>query len=77
MIDIKKKIKENTYNVNKIFDEFDKQIVQEQYLIKRFYEMKKSITEKNRTNNLKKKIKNKQILSNFDKIIKASTKNLK
>jgi hypothetical protein len=26
---------------------------------------------------LKKKIKNKQILSNFDKIIKASTKNLK
>ena len=77
MIDIKKKIKENTYNVNKIFDEFDKQIVQEQYLIERFYEMKKNITEKNRTNNLKKKIKNKQILSNFDKIIKASTKNLK
>ena len=36
--------------------------------------MKKSIMEKNRTNNLKKKIKNKQILSNFDKIIKASTK---
>ena len=57
MIDIKKKIKENTYNVNKIFDEFDKQIVQEQYLIERFYEMKKSITEKNRTNNLKKKSK--------------------
>ena len=63
--------------MNKIFDEFDKQIVQEQYLIERFYEMKKNITEKNRTNNLKKKIKNKQILSNFDKIIKASTKNLK
>jgi hypothetical protein len=63
--------------VNKIFDEFDKQIVQEQYLIERFYEMKKNITEKNRTNNLKKKIKNKQILSNFDKIIKDSTKNLK
>ena len=77
MIDIKKKIKENTYNMNKIFDEFDKQIVQEQYLIERFYEMKKGITEKNRANSLKKKIKNKQILSNFDKIIKASTKNLK
>jgi hypothetical protein len=77
MIDIKKKIKENTYNMNKIFDEFDKQIVQEQYLIERFYEMKKSITEKNRTNSLKKKIQNRQILSNFDKIIKASTKNLK
>ena len=41
MLDIRKKIKESKYNVNKIFGEFDKQIIQEQYLIERFYEMKK------------------------------------
>ena len=66
MIDIKKKIKENRFNVDKIFGEFDKQIVQEQYLIERFYEMKKDNLAR-----LKKKFKNKKILSNFDKIIKS------
>ena len=74
MIDIKKKIKENKYNVNKIFGEFDKQIVQEQYLIDRFYEMKKSITNKNNLSKLKRTLKNKKILSNFDKIVKGNTK---
>ena len=66
MIDIKKKIKENRFNVDKIFGEFDKQIVQEQYLIERFYEMKKDNLAR-----LKKKFKNKKILSNFDKIVKS------
>ena len=77
MIDIKKKIKENKYNVNRIFGEFDKQIVQEQYLIERFYEMKKSFTNKNNLSKLKRSIKNKKILSNFDKIIKGNIKNFK
>ena len=75
MIDIKKKIKENKFNVNRIFGEFDKQIVQEQYLIERFYEMKKNLINKNKLNKLKKNIKNKKILSNFDKIIKNPPKN--
>ena len=77
MIDIKKKIKENKFNVNKIFGEFDKQIVQEQYLIERFYEMKKNIIEKNEMIRLKKNFKNKKILSNFDKIIQDNIKNKK
>ena len=66
MIDIKKKIKENKFNVDRIFGEFDKQMVQEQYLVERFYEMKKNNYAK-----LKKNFKNKKILSNFDKIIKS------
>ena len=66
MIDIKKKIKENKFNVDRIFGEFDKQMVQEQYLVERFYEMKKNNYAK-----LKKNFKNKKILSNFDKIVKS------
>ena len=66
MIDIKKKIKENKFNVDRIFGEFDKQMVQEQYLVERFYEMKKD-----NLAGLKKKFKNKKILSNFDKIVKS------
>ena len=77
MIDIKKKIKENKFNVNRIFGEFDKQIVQEQYLIERFYEMKKSISNKNKLNKLKKNFKNQKILSNFDKIIKGNINKFK
>ena len=75
MIDIKKKIKENKFNVNRIFGEFDKQIVQDQYLIERFYEMKKNLINGNKMNKLKKNIQNKKILSNFDKIIKTPQKN--
>ena len=75
MIDIKKKIKENKFNVNRIFGEFDKQIVQEQYLIERFYEMKKNLLNRNNMNNLKKNFNNKKLLSNFDKIVKSTPKN--
>ena len=77
MIDIKKKIKENKFNVNKIFGEFDKQIVQEQYLIERFYEMKKSNAKGKSMNKLRKALKNKKILSNFDKIINSSLNKIK
>ena len=75
MIDIKKKIKENKYNVNRIFGEFDKQMIQDQYLVERFYEMKKKLISGNKLTKLKKNFKNKKILSNFDKIIKTPQKN--
>ena len=77
MIDIKKTIKENKFNVNKIFGEFDRQIVQEQYLIERFYEMKKSNAKGKSMNKLRKALKNKKILSNFDKIINSNLKKFK
>ena len=56
MLDIKKKIKENKYNVNKIFGEFDKQIIQEQYLVERFYEMKKNDKKGKSMNKLRQKL---------------------
>ena len=68
MIDIKKKIKENKYNVNRIFGEFDKQMIQDQYLVERFYEMKKKLISGNKLTKLKQNFKNKKIISNFDKI---------
>ena len=64
MLDIKKKIKENKYNVNKIFGEFDKQIIQEQYLVERFYEMKKNNEKGKSMNKLRKNLKNQKFLTN-------------
>ena len=75
MLDLKKKIKENKYNVNKIFGEFDKQIVQEQYLIERFYEMKKNNKKGKSMNQLRKNLKNKKLLTNFEKIMSNNNKN--
>ena len=61
ILSIKRKIMENRYKVNKTFNEFDKQILQDQYLIERFYEMKKSVPNKRKLvnvfrNNLEKKL---------------------
>ena len=50
IIEIKQKITENRYKVNKTFNDFDKQILQDQYLIERFYEMKNHSTNKNKKN---------------------------
>mgnify|MGYP006873138914 CR=1 FL=1 len=50
IIEIKQKISENRYKVNKTFNDFDKQILQDQYLIERFYEMKKNSPNKNNKN---------------------------
>ena len=77
MLDIKKKIKENKYNVNKIFGEFDKQIVQEQYLVERFYEMKKNNKKRKSMNKLKKNSRNQTILSKFDKKLNSNKNNFK
>ena len=75
MIEIKKKLKENRFNVNRMIHEFDKQMVQDQYLIERFYEMKKNLIDRNKMLKLKHNIKNKKIFYNFDKIIKSNPKN--
>ena len=75
MLDIKKKIKENKYNVNKIFGEFDKQIIQEQYLVERFYEMKKNDKKGKSMNKLRQKLKNQKLLTNFDKILYTNNTN--
>ena len=75
MIEIKKKLKENRFNVNRMIHEFDKQMVQDQYLIERFYEMKKNLINRNKMLKLKHNIKNKKIFYNFDKIIKSNPKN--
>ena len=64
IISIKQKISENKYKVNKTFNEFDKQILQDQYLIERFYEMKKSLPNKREINRFRKKTNNKNILYN-------------
>ena len=60
ILSIKRKIMENRYKVNKTFNEFDKQILQDQYLIERFYEMKKSVSNRRKINgfrnNLKKRL---------------------
>ena len=50
IIEIKQKITENRYKVKKTFNDFDKQILQDQYLIERFYEMKKHSPNKNNKN---------------------------
>ena len=50
ILSIKRKILENRYKVNKTFNEFDKQILQDQYLIERFYEMKKSVPNRRKIN---------------------------
>ena len=50
IIEIKQKITENRYKVNKTFNDFDKQILQDQYLIERFYEMKNHSPNKNKKN---------------------------
>jgi hypothetical protein len=55
IINIKQKISENKYKVNKTFNDFDKQILQDQYLIERFYEMKKSFPYKRKINQFRKK----------------------
>lgn len=60
IIEIKQKITENRYKVNKTFNDFDKQILQDQYLIERFYEMKKNSPNKynkNKKNYFRKKYK--------------------
>lgn len=63
MISIKQKITENKYKVNKTFNDFDKQILQDQYLIERFYEMKKS-KHKKKINHFRKKLnKNKNVFN--------------
>jgi hypothetical protein len=77
MLDIKKKIKENKYNVNKIFGEFDKQIIQEQYLVERFYQMKKNNTKGKSMNKLKTNSRNQTFLSKFDKILNSNKNNFK
>ena len=60
ILSIKRKIMENRYKVNKTFNDFDKQILQDQYLIERFYEMKKSVPNKRKKNifrnNMKKRL---------------------
>ena len=57
IIEIKQKITENRYKVNKTFNDFDKQILQDQYLIERFYEMKKNSPLKNKKNFFRKQFK--------------------
>ena len=59
ILNIKQRILENRFKLNKTFNEFDKQILQDQYLIERFYEMKKSFPNKSRINFFRNKLKKK------------------
>lgn len=60
IIGIKQKISENKFKVNKTFNQFDKQILQDQYLIERFYIMKKNASKNNKIKYLRNKFRNKQ-----------------
>ena len=57
ILSLKQRITENRYQLNKTFNEFDKQILQDQYLIERFYEMKKRFPNTIIINDFKKKLK--------------------
>ena len=70
ILSIKQNISENRYKLNKTFNEFDKQILQDQYLIERFYEMKKSIPNKMKINNFRKQLKEKNVNKNNDIIFR-------
>ena len=70
ILSIKQNISENRYKLNKTFNEFDKQILQDQYLIERFYEMKKSIPNKMKINNFRKQLKEKNGNKNNDIIFR-------
>ena len=68
ILSIKRKIMENRYKLNKTFNEFDKQILQDQYLLERFYEMQKCFPNRSKTKYYKNKLMNKQKLFNMNKI---------
>ena len=74
ILSIKQKIRENRYKLNKTFNEFDKQILQDQYLLERFYEMQKCFPNRSKIKYYKNKLKNKQKLFNA---IKNKNSNLK
>ena len=68
ILSIKRKIMENRFKLNKTFNEFDKQILQDQYLLERFYEMQKCFPNRSKIKYYKNKLMNKQKLFNMNKI---------